>query len=290
MAGERIITDYQYEFNGLLVGVHTPYDIEEIEGLHDMEVRSGTVEAFGRHGDIPGRHYAQSKSITFQGNFLAESDEHFAYLRQELARAFAPIVDQRSHLPLVYRHPGGQLVRINCRPTRRSVPINRGFALKYPRWIVRLEAADPFIYGNNEKVVTLTVPSSTDGMTHPLTFPLSFGSGSAGATSVRNAGNAPAPWEAFITGPAVNPTILNDETGQRLQLQNTTITAHEALHFDSYRGTIFLNGTSDRSGSIVVGSEWWDFKPGDTGVRFYSDSATELTSLIIRWRDTYWSD
>ena len=62
-AGDLVTADYMFEYNGLVIGAGTDYDLEGISGLNGFSARSSSVERFGRHGGSGGRHYANMKKI-----------------------------------------------------------------------------------------------------------------------------------------------------------------------------------------------------------------------------------
>lgn len=312
-AGELITTDYQYEYNGLLIGCDTEYDVEELSGLFGFpSVRSSTEDAFGMHGGVPGRHYATSRQFTVSLNIhgATSDDDVFSSLKYELTRAFAPRSLPRilpdtplgdtfigGEIPFVYQHPGiGERRRfINCRPIGMDIPANRMYALKYPHAEIRLEATDPRHYDYTFNVATAGLPTYGGGIDFPLTFPLNFGVGSSNAAALQNVGNAPAHWFADIAGPVTNPRIevtslVDDTDVHHIYFSGLTVNAGEVLELASRTRSVLLNGQSRRS-FVVPGSLWFTIPPAPDGLslKFLSDdSPTTSSTVTFRWNNAYW--
>jgi hypothetical protein len=292
-AGDLITEDYQYEYKGLLLGAYTPFELQQMSGLTSLpNVRTGSVDRFGQHGGVPGRHYEAIRTVAATWDIFDGNDpEAFAARREELQEAFAVISDPTNVQPFVWKHPGREKRRIYCRPVDRTTPLDREFSFLYGSVAVRLEATDPFVYSNDEKVASgITPGETTGGLSFPLTFPLVFGAGSSGGSaSVHNGGTADAPWTATITGETPNPKITHVESGAFLEFTGLNIVAGDTLEIDAFNRTILYNGVASRRGFLTSASNWFWLQPGSNTIQFSSGGIT-TGSLTFRWRDTYWSD
>lgn len=290
--GDLITQDFQYEYNGLLLGAFTPFEAQSISGLANLpNVRTGSVGRFGRHGGVGGRHYQDIRHVAITWDiFDGLDDAEFATRRDELQLAFAVIEDPAGVKPFVWQHPGRGKLRLYCRPIDRTTPINREFSLRYGEVSVRLEATDVWIYSNTEKSATMSPGTTTGGLSFPLDFPLVFGSGgSGGSASLNNEGTAPAPWTATITGSTPNPKITHVESGRYLELSGLTVDTGDTLVFDSKDRTILYNGTASRRGLLTTASSWFALQPGLNTIQF-SSGGVATGQLTFNFRDTYWSD
>jgi hypothetical protein len=290
--GDLITQDFQYEYKGLLLGAYTPFEAQEITGLDSLpNVRSGSVDRFGQHGGVGGRHYQDTRIIHATWDIYdGLGDAEFALRRDELQEAFAVIEDPTAFAPFVYQHPGRTKMRVYCRPVDRVTPTDRMFSLRYGKVDVRFEATDPWIYSNTEKSLNASVGVTTGGLHFPLDFPLAFGSGSSGGSAPAvNLGTAPAPWTATVTGSTPNPKIYHLESGKFLEMTGLTVVPGDTLEFNSKERSILLNGTASRRGLLTAASTWFSLQPGSNTIQFSSSGVT-TGSLTFRWRDTYWSD
>lgn len=267
-AGDLITGTYQVEYNGLLIGDGTKYDIESIDGLIGYDIRSDTVDRFGAHGGVAGRHYAHFKTFTVEGNLLANTDTEFRDRRQNLAAAYKPIVDPDGALPwlIMLPDPTSTIVKMMSRPLSLDCPLNRPFALKYAKFKLKLEAVDPVLYNRAPTSQSFTLPSDT--------------------RTIVNAGNAPAKWVGTLIGACQNPILTNNTTGQVISFYNLAMGVNDVLTFDSGTSTVMLNGTPT-SGSLQTGFSWWDFSPGNNSISFIATNVSGAT-FNITTNDAYW--
>lgn len=290
--GDLIVQNFQYEYNGLLLGAFTPFELQDMSGLDSLpSIRSGSVDRFGAHGGVGGRHYQGIRTIMATWDIYdGLTDADFVFRRNELQEAFAVIEDPDDVKPFVWQHPGRPKLRAYCRTVDRTTPTDRMFSLRLGIVSVRLEATDPYVYSNTEASVVASPGVTTGGLDFPLDFPLVFGSGSSGGSqSVFNGGTAPAPWTATISGSTPNPKITHVESGKYLELQGLTVASGDTLVFDSKLRSILYNGTASRRGFLTPSSSWFELQPGLNSIQFSSGGVT-TGQLTFNWRDTYWSD
>jgi hypothetical protein len=268
VAGDLITQKYQFEYNGLLMGAGTNYDISLVNNMTGFSARSDTVSRFGSHGGVGGRHYADFKHFSIEGNFVASSDSDFQTKRQALALAFAPIVDPADALPLCFMlpNPGALIGQMYVRCTNIQLDLDRQHAIGYPKWKVFLEAVDPVIYNRTALSQSFTMPSDT--------------------RTITNNGNAPARWKGTLVGACTNPILNNNSTGQIISFYNLTLSATDVLIFDSGTSTVKLNG-NPTSGSLQTGFSWWDMAPGTNSISFIASSVSGAT-FNITTNDAYW--
>lgn len=268
--GDLITADYMFEYNNLVFGATTDYSLFNIPDLLGFKVRSTTIDRFGRHGGVSGRHYANIKMPVFEGKFLSSTNTDFEVKRQALASAFKVIVDPNNSLPLVFQLPGADSLKIQTfvRPMGFACPISRDFTRKYSPFIIQFEMPDPILYSLVVKTQVFTLPNST--------------------FSLINSGNAPAHWSAALAGPATNPIITNNDTGQMLSFTELVLTGSDVLTFDSSDSTVKLNGDAISS-TFNQGFSWFDLDPGPNNISFSATDANTASFSVIH-RDAYWSN
>lgn len=297
-AGDQITTDYQYEYNGILFGADTNYDVLELsQFLGYPQARTSTVGAFGRHGAVRGRHYVPERIFTVEMQVIGSSDDgSFAEEMGLVGHAFRIRSNPRDELPFVYQHPGRPKRVIFCRPINVAIPVNRTFSLKIPKVTVQFECSDPRHYDLELKEETATLPTTGDGLDFPLDFPLDFGLGSSNSVDIINGGDAPSHWTGTVTGPATNPRIeassqITDET-LFLAFQNLTIVDGEELVLDSRDRSILLNGQNRRS-ALIPGSIWWSIPefPDILTIHYTSsDDPITTSTFTTTWSDATWGN
>jgi hypothetical protein len=149
-------------------------------------------------------------------------------------------------------------------------------------------APDPFWKSLNKSVANLLAARTADygsSRAYPRTYPLTFthtsGVTVADSTAIIvNSGSVDADWEAYISGPCINPTLTNLETGDQLTF-SITIPAGSTLFLSSKERLVFLN-SSGAFQALTASSRWWSMRPGSTRIRFTAGTASG--SAVIRHR------
>lgn len=292
MAGEQITTDGQVEWNGLLMGPGTDYDLITISGWYGAPGSNRvTINRPGRHGGLPGQLRATERVIeaefAFGGELLSGS---FASVRSAAAAAFAwdenPVEQE-----LAVRMDGLSTL-VNARVINYEMPTatstyNQGEGFIAVQWV----ATDPKRYGIDLKTYSTELPDPIEtGLAFPLAFPLSFGVDVevGGSVVLVNNGNAHA-WPVWeVIGPITGPVITCQETGNVLQFNSDFEVADgQVLRIDTDTGRVTLGGVNRRNELAVA--EWFSIPPRPSGkeVRFTASGGSG--TLVGYVRDAYFT-
>lgn len=209
----------------------------------------------------------RSKFVTAGGYVVATSVAQAEALSDVLVRDAFP------------RNRSFQLVRyegipkfMNCRRSG-AVEFDWSVVENGFRWSTVLMAEDPFKYALTPQVASAGVVGTvTSGHTFPVTFPMTFGSGSSTSSGVGiyNAGTAPTSnFQAALTGPLTKGAwrLANDTTGETIGF-NVGLTVTDSLTIDFKNQNANLDGYS--VGNDYVGS-FWQLAPGTNVVRLYAE-------------------
>lgn len=155
-------------------------------------------------------------------------------------------------------------------------------------WNVQLTAPDPRRFsGDGVSAFTYSastgLPSTTGGLTLPLTAPFSIGATvTSGSVTVTNQGNATPPVRVTFTGPVVNP-ILRTTTGGYMAF-NITLDAGQTLVVDLDKRTVKINGTVNRR-NVMSGS--WITPAAGTVLMFDSTTYNSAAQMSVQWSDAW---
>jgi len=275
-----------YSFNGAAWGAGTTARVTDVTGLDTPPMRTSDSPVPGRDGALGGIDLLDARSIEFELTFVESSRATLLAALLDLSAALARRSDD---LPLSFQaDPSLPVMRVNCRPRRRNVPMPNPNLDGYVLATLQLVANDPLIYSDAEHAVATGAPTVSGGFTFTFTFPFNFGTiGSGGVVAVSNVGTAPAPWIAIVQGPCVGVTIA-DHFGGRVRWDGT-LAAGEVLTIDSHpaRHTAVIGGTASRFGLIAADSTWFDLLPGSNEIFFSTDNGAG--ALTFSWRDAWWS-
>lgn len=282
------VTDYyEMQYGTLEVAGDTVYALVRAEGFAEFpELRTYDSERARQHGEVFGDDYLNKRVLLLQLEAHALTDDQFNDQMRALQLAFRPGSEDRA---LTFRLPGvagGGIRTINARPRKFDVPIERErWYHRMPIISVQLECSDPRIYSADETVRSTTLPVGGGGLIFPLTFPVEFDDVSGGRVQVPNEGTFPTLPTITVFGPCVVPKITHTETNRFLQF-DISIPSGSFLELDFSTRTVLLNGTGNRYRTLIQGSEWFEFSPGDNELRFNAASG-EDASLQVRYRSAW---
>jgi hypothetical protein len=104
--------------------------------------------------------------------------------------------------------------------------------------------------------------------------------------TIVNGGNSITNWTLSIVGPATDPIITNNTTGQVISFTGLTLTGSQVLTLDSSDTTAKVNGVSVDT-FIVAGFSWWGLPVGNTSITVSATNAG-TASCTFSWRNGYW--
>lgn len=159
-------------------------------------------------------------------------------------------------------------------------------------YLIQARAADPLNYSQTLSSTTATAPTSTGGIDTPVRTPIRVGAVSGGTCVVANAGNAPT-WPKFtITGPIVQPVVLDVTTNLAIYCDGISLSAGDVLVIDTNPANriVTANGANAMGGVRFADSTFFSIAGGasDT-IQFYGlgGGYTVATGLTVEWRNAY---
>jgi hypothetical protein len=234
-----------------------------------------------RHGAFDAPSYRGPRVITLEGTAIAPDRAAKESAKDRLA---AVLADGSALLPLVVTEPHRTrraLVRLGA---ESKIADRKAGAFEFS---LTMTAPDPLRYSYGLNASTCPLPSSSGGVTFPLSFPLDFGTGSSGGRLLLdNAGTAPT-WPVWrISGPCVQPVVTNTATGEELAFE-LTLQEGEFLVIDTDARSVLLQGTASRRSALLPGSDWFALRPGATAVLFRARDYAPAARLTAEWRDAW---
>jgi hypothetical protein len=156
------------------------------------------------------------------------------------------------------------------------------------RVTIELFAAWP-VKHNQVKTLTAQASSAGAGRTYPRGGPNPWwqygASGSTGDMRPVNDGNAVVRPQFTITGPVVNPRIINADQGRMLRF-NINLVAGDILGIDTDTHSVVLNQVGNRRYVLSADSAWFELLPGTNLIQYRSDSNSG--SLTCYFTDGWW--
>ena len=180
---------------------------------------------------------------------------------------------------------GGMTRYVTVRRTDEVVPTR--LSPTAIQWSVIVTAVDWRKFGAVLSGTT-RLPSSTGGVTFPLTFPLAFTATTVnGQVALTNPGNEVGPVRLRIDGPCQGPVITHISSGAQLVFASSlSLGAGEWLDVDMDARSVLANGQSSRNGSLTSRG-WSAFDPG-VNVWAFTASSFSSSALLTVYATPAW--
>lgn len=282
-----VTQDFQVEFDGLLLGAGTPYGITAANGFLDMSgVRASFTPRARAHGGYTEPHFGGGAILDLALDINATSSTSFASAVLALESGTYP---QQATRPLWFQFPGHTLRTMQVQVLRRAIPLTQAFTFGLVQQAaLQFYAPDPLKYGQSQSG-TAGLPSTTGGLAYPLTYPLAYGTVTAGTTSATNVGSADSHPLLTVTGPQDSAGFQITVIEDGLTLQYTGgLGATDSVVIDTGTGSVLLNGTDRRS--LLSYSAWPVIPAGQTRTFAFTTlgSYQPAASLQVTWAPAYW--
>lgn len=281
-------TTFQLSDTGVVLNddtvVNQPFvDIEIVTGLDSAPFRQTKREHEGVDGAFMDAEFETGRDISFSGIVYANNNPLETFL-DSLKANWAPsatlvplyFLTNEAGLRVIFVKPLG------CKYDWDSLRRTGRAAITFTAF-----AEDPRIYSGTLQSVVLPLGAFVfTGFAFNLGF--SFGFGGVSTTGdgqyVYNVGNRPAPAVMTITGPVLNPIIINDTTNSIMQFA-INLAVGETLVIDTQYHTVRLNGTTNRRNTLILPG-WFMLAVGANFLRFRGTSGTGTLTVAYRasWR------
>lgn len=254
--------------------------LESIDGWGVPAVDTAMVKRPRANGALLGEATLDARPIVLTGKIIAPTVSAQAALRTEL---FAQFTLTDTTLTVV---EGGEPRYLTVRRSPAEVLLRHlsGHGNNV-EWSVQLIAADPRKTGDPLTGST-GLPSSSGGLTFPITFPIIFDATSvSGRVTLTNDGTAAGKVTLRITGGTsglVGPQVTHVTSGRAITFA-TSLTIPEGVYVDVDMDahTILEMGTASRTG-WVTDRGWSAFEPGGNEWQFSATSG-DGTLEVTAW-------
>lgn len=229
--------------------------------------------------------------LEMQVAILASSETELYELRKQLVSIFNSKLGKGE---LVYEYADGIEKRIECvvdmAPQFLTGAENRNG--NYQKVIFDLIAPNPFWTDNfiSGEILTQSVPLFCFDL--ELSDEFEFGVRGSNRTIINNVGDVETPVELVFSGPAANPKIINETTGEFIKIEKILLDG-ESLRISTKFGNkyvLFEDGvgnTINAFGKIDLDSTFWQLQVGENKVVYTADSGIDTASLIVSYRNRF---
>jgi tail protein len=160
---------------------------------------------------------------------------------------------------------------------------------KWQKVQLQYEANNPFWYSSIEIIETFkSVESLFDfPFSMSIAAPVMFGT-MIPANTATNDGQVEAPVTIKIQGACINPSIVNETTGEFIRFKNLTMVAEDTLEIDTTFGQkkVLLNGENVFN-KLDFNSSFFNLVLGDNTIEFTDDTGSTAATIYFIYRNLY---
>lgn len=260
--------------------------IQRLEGFSGMATRQVSFPATGMNGRRNRTRYRDGRAGIVTGILHGRGDPTRAWMEYDaVARAVAASV--ATDRLATWTRGDGTALQTMVRLIDITPPLEVGPDLI--RYQASFDIADPRAYSQDQQITTTTPLSpSAGGATFPLTFPLTFESGTGGVASVTNNGTVGTPPLLIFRGGLVDPVLTLDDD-HAIVINGTIAVGEELYLYTAPERRALLNDSLNRVGLIdFAATHWFSIPPGTSVLRLTATSFSGSSPGVeIRTRHAY---
>lgn len=261
-------------------GVAWTLDADSLQGWDSPDVRTEYSEREADHGAWAGPTYLAARVITLAGKIVAPG-----------LAALDAAIDQLSAAASL-----GDTVLTVAETVPKQCTVRRSGRLllrletdRIASYSVMLTAADPRRYSTVLQSQSTALPSSSGGLTLPVTLPIVITAGStSGTLTLTNAGTIGSRPVLTVAGPVPGFNLLvsyADGTVRQLAYTDTLNTG-DVLVLDTDAHTAILNGTVSRR--RYLSGPWPEVPAGQTVTVSWNSAGTDPAALLTATVRSAW--
>lgn len=264
--------------------------LSHIEGIGQPSATSQKTQGIDQDGSTADDALLDNRVVSLTATIRTKNREALYKLKRQVYRIINPKTlneetGKRGELLLYYIN-NVKTYRIYARvedPVEFKERYNN-----HDRATISFLCVDP--YWLDEEDTNMLIKSSEGGIKFPLTLSTTF----ANITYqkiVNNEGDVETPLTITFTGPATNPKILNETTGEYIQV-NTTISALEKLVINTKQGEETVTkvtpyAETDAYNDINLNSTFFKLKVGKNKLVYSSDIEIAEDQVSIEFSNKY---
>ena len=271
-------------------GISEDILLSHIEGLGHPGATSQKSQGVVQDGCDAEDALLDNRVIKLQATIRAIDRERLYQLRRRIYRIINPKTynsktGKRGELLLYYTN--------DYKTYRIYARVEDSFDFKeriknHDKTIISFLCTNPYLLDENDTLKD--IKSSKGGMIFPLVLPSTF-SQVAFYKEIDNEGDTDTPVSIIFNGPAINPKITNETTGEYIKI-NKEISEQEqiVINTESGKETVTLvtpNGTENAYNDIDLNSTFFNLIVGKNLLRYSSDSEITKDTVSVEFVNRY---
>ncbi|HHX82458.1 MAG TPA: phage tail family protein [Pseudomonadaceae bacterium] len=266
----------------VVLGDSAPYILTKLEGAGAVQADIQTQKAPYQDGVTHINTLLEPRSLSIELTVLG-ADEAETYARR---RKLVQVLNPKLGAGVLRYEVGGIVREIEAVPELAPVfPPDRVHGDVMQPGLLQLLCPSPFwmeAYTESEEIVTWI-----GGLRFPWRLPSRFAMKGPKIINIVNQGDVETPVRIEFRGPATNPRVTNQTSGEYIQVNRELLHGDLlviATDFGAKR--VEINGQNVFNW-IDLGSTFWQLQVGDNVIEYSSDDPVEAATVSISYRTRY---
>jgi len=277
-----------------------PYILQKLEGLGVPDNDTERLKSPNQDGTSYVQTLLESRYLDLEFAAFDQSQSDLFALRQYINKVMNP----KYLLDILYEYPGGSK-RITGH-LDGELKFKKSDDRKVQEMVLSVECNDPFWRDASDSRATLTLEDPA--FIFPLVFSptIKFGVIANKTVVIENEGHVESPVLIKFLGPATNPIITNETTGEYIKVDKTllademleinTAFGNKSVMFGEYEEYIgdegqieyrFVGTPSNAFGFIDPESTFFQLQVGTNTIVFDDDTSSEDAKVVIDYNNLY---
>lgn len=267
----------------ITLGNQAPYFLETIDGVGEVPVSIENQKAPKQDGSTYLGNVLDNRAISIEGTIITKGDPAAVLAARRLMQQ---VLNPKLGKVTITYHQGNQVKEIiGIAETTPVFPGGQGSkGLYYQKFLLHLICHEPFwidTYFESREMSYLM-----GGIQFKLRLPTTFSYRGFKRRAINN-GDVPTPVEIEFKGPAINPTVSNETTGEFIKV-NRELQEDDVLTISTAFGKKFvlING-QNAFHYIDLDSIFWQLVPGENLLSYTSNHDSIKTRVMVKWKNRY---
>lgn len=266
----------------IVLGDAAPYILTKIEGLGASDTNIQSQKSPDQDGESYIGLTLQPRSMSIEIMIVANTENEMIRRREAALQIFNPKLGPGT---LVYTI-GEKERRISAiSELAPSFPDAGDFKDTMQPGLIQLYCPDPFWLDpgeTSEEIVTWI-----GGMRFPLRLPTRFAMKGSKKINITNNGDVDTPVKIEISGPATNPKIINQSTGEYIKVNRALVQGDTLVITTGFGKKRVEINDQNVFNWIDLNSTFWQLQPGDNIIEYTSDDEVESAAVKITYFNRY---
>ncbi len=267
----------------IILGNQAPYFLEIFDGVGNVPVIIESQKAPKQDGSTYIDNTIENRVISIEGMIITRNNpnEVLEY-RRKMQRVLNPKLGE---VTVTYYY-GEQVKEIKA--LAESTPVfpssKGGKGLYYQKYLIQLLCHQPFwldTYYESREMSYLM-----GGLNFRLSLPTSFSNRGFKRKAI-NEGDVSTPVEIEFKGPATNPTVTNESTGEFIKV-NRELGEDDILTVSTALGEKYVRINGENAFHYIdLDSVFWQLDPGENILSYQSNNDSIKTRVVVKWKNRY---